>query len=561
MSASHALRELERIARNFGPGLATQKRELVATLGQSSLRQATELLRLHEVLCFARAYPDDAELRASVVRALEDFAARKDTTKHRRALTDTGVVGTSLSFPFHWITACWLVEHWPAELHVDWPEVGTRERERLEALLPLLVPEAEALDPELGLSLTQWLAALPGEGETDATFLVRRFARLSMSARARESLYNELALPLRLELVRGAPTRTLAVLSDAPVTFQTQPLAQKRPALSTGLRRRLRSVRRLEPRDGRRAIELARTSLITRGRDLDGIMYASPDDVRLIDTGDGFVMTCMGLLPRHRALVETLYVFLLIKNGVPVGYFQAALLFGSAEVNYHVFPTFRGAETAEHYVRALGVVGRLFGAQSFSIHPYQLGHENPDALAAGAFWFYQKLGFQPDDAGASKLLRSELRKIAKNPKHRSSRSVLRRLASGYLFHHLAEPRNDVAGKLPLARFSLVVSRHLGQRFGSDRERGLRVCAEEFGELTGVVLGQLTPDERVAWERWAPLALALPGVTSWSKAELRALGAVVRAKGATNEQDFARRLDRHRRLRAALVAVAGRAPEV
>jgi hypothetical protein len=37
-------------------------------------------------------------------------------------------------------------------------------------------------------------------------------------------------------------------------------------------------------------------------------------------------------------------------------------------------------------------------------------------------------------------------------------------------------------------------------------------------------------ERLAWERWAPLVLILPGVRRWSSAQRRALVAVIRAKG-------------------------------
>mgnify|MGYP006270346331 CR=1 FL=1 len=37
------------------------------------------------------------------------------------------------------------------------------------------------------------------------------------------------------------------------------------------------------------------------------------------------------------------------------------------------------------------------GADAFTIYPYQLGHENDEALRSGAWWFYQKSGFRPRD--------------------------------------------------------------------------------------------------------------------------------------------------------------------
>ncbi len=337
--------------------------------------------------------------------------------------------------------------------------------------------------------------------------------------------------------------------------FQTRALSRERPAVKGEVRRMKPRVEPMDRRDGKRLIELARTSLISRGRDLDGIMYASPDDVRWVDAGDGLALVCLGLAPEHRALVETLYVFLLLKNGVPIGYYQSALLFGSAEVNYHVFPTFRGAETSLAYVRALGVVHHLFGSDAFAVHPYQLGHENRDALRAGAFWFYQKLGFLPEDPTRAKLLAAELRRLRKNPERRSSQKTLRALSAGYVFLYLGERREDVAGKVPLGQLNLAVSDLLARRFGSDRERGLRVTSRELAELTGTNLRELSVSERLAWERWSPLALAIPRISSWPRKDLAALATLVREKGGLREEAFGRRLDRHARLRGALLEIA------
>ncbi|GMV17694.1 MAG: hypothetical protein AMXMBFR56_59180 [Polyangiaceae bacterium] len=492
---------------------------------------------------------------AAAREVLEVFASRPDLGRHAKRLSDSGIAGTSLHFPFHWVTARWLAERWPAQLHVDWQALSGRERERFEQVLPLLLPYAEWPDPELGLSPRQWLERLKGPRETDATFLIRRFAALGVGPRERESLFHDLGKPLRLDAAPGSPSRSTAWLAGGEPVFQRRPLSRARPPVAQSVRRRLRSVEPLSRRDGQQVIELARTSLISRGRDLDGIMYASPDDVRLIDAGGGLSLACLGLAPEHRALVETLYVFLLLKNGVPVGYYQAALLFESAEVNYHVFTTFRGVETSEHYVRALGVVHQLFGSNAFAVHPYQLGHENRDALRAGAFWFYRKLGFAPENPRLLATLRREERLARRDPAYRSSPNALRRLASDYVFLYLGQPRDDIAGKLPLSAFSLAVSDFLAARFGSDRERGLRVSARELAELTDTRLADLSRTERLAWERLAPLALALPGVGDWSRRELHALAELVRAKGAVREEEFARQLDRHGRARRALLELA------
>jgi hypothetical protein len=133
--------------------------------------------------------------------------------------------------------------------------------------------------------------------------------------------------------------------------------------------------------------------------------------------------------------------------------------------------------------------------------------------------------------------------------------VLDELAKGYVHFHLAQPRDDVAGKVDLGRIALALSEQLGARFGAEREAGIGTCAAEAERLLGVDLRGWSASERLWWERWAPLVLALPGVARWSTHERRALAQIVRAKGARREQDFARRLDAHPRLRRALLELA------
>ena len=83
-------------------------------------------------------------------------------------------------------------------------------------------------------------------------------------------------------------------------------------------------------------------------------------------------------------------------------------------------------------------------------------------------------------------------------------------------------------------------------------------ADEAAELCSVRGWQKWDDgERLAWQRWSPLLLVLPGVANWSAAERRALAAVARSKGGRAESDYVRLLDAHGKLRRALRQLAAR----
>ena len=150
-------------------------------------------------------------------------------------------------------------------------------------------------------------------------------------------------------------------------------------------------------------------------------------------------------------LLESVYGMLTLKNGVPIGYVLVSALFGSSEIAYNVFETFRGGESGHVYGAVLATAHHLFGSDTFTIYPYQLGDDNDEALQSGAWWFYQKVGFRPRDAAALRLMRREQAAMAKRPRHRSTIPTLRRLARANLYYDMGQPRDDVIGELPLGR--------------------------------------------------------------------------------------------------------------
>jgi hypothetical protein len=403
----------------------------------------------------------------------------------------------------------------------------------------------------------QWIRRLKGPRETDAAFLVRRFAALGMDEAARSLFYDELDPPLRLAPGPDTPARTRARFAPARVVFQTGPLVTQRPVLADELRRPLVAERSLGPREGRALIDLARDAMVTRNRDLDVFAYGDANDVRLLDCGSGLQLACIGAVPERRLLLEAVYGFLTLKNGVPIGYVLASALNRSSEIAYNVFETYRGGESSPIYGRVVACVRRLFGADVFTVFPYQLGDGNDEGLRSGAFWFYQKLGFVPRAPEARRVLGQELARMKSDPRHRSDLATLKRLAAHNVFWQPGRRRrDDVIGVLPLANVGLHVTRYVAERFGSDRERAARTCSAEAGALLGVrSFRAFSPGERLAWDRWAPLVMVLPGVRNWSPAQKRALIAVIRAKGGRRESDFVRLYDAHRPLRGAVRRLA------
>ncbi len=557
--STQLLRELERLQASFGGAEAAAKLRLLEQLEGTAMPSARATLRLHESLCFLRAHPDDGAVLARVAAMLDGFDRRRDLRRFRRALADTGVAGTAIRFSFFAATARWLSRRFPGALRVVWP--GYERGELLLQRLSHLVAWAETpgLD-EIAWSARDWVQRLAGPHVGDADFLLARWERLGGAELARAAFFDELELELELQPGPDTPSRSRAALPElvpsGRVSFQTAPLRRERPDLERELSRPVR-CRALDERAGQRVIDAAREAMALRQRDLYAFANADARDVRLYDCGDGLAFAVVGITPARRLLLEAVYAYLTLKNGVPIGYVLTSGFFKSSEVAYNVFDTWRGGEAAHVYACALRVTKHLFAADTFTVYPYHLGgYGNEEGLRSGAGSFYQKLGFRAREPAVLATMEQELRKISKRPSYRTPVSTLAELAQHNVYFSTGRARDDGVGVFPLSEIGLAVADYLAARFGADRERGERVCADEAARLCGAGRWRSWPgDEQRWWLRWAPLIRVLPGVERWPAAARRSLVAVVRAKGGRRETDYVRRLDRHLRLRAALRALA------
>ena len=546
---------LEQARSGYGPGRAETKLALLRDLQRTRLGSARQVARLHEALGFLRAYPDDARVLRQVERMLASFTRRSDFRRHRAALADTGLAGTTTRYRFFWPTARWLARRWPGQLRLDREDGDAGEK--IGAALPLLVPGVDSGSlREIGLPGFAALDRLRARGETDAAFFVRRLEAMPGDTFTREALHDAIDATYLLRPGPATPNRTHARDARAPVVFQTEPLRQAPPDVRHELRRPPRAVRLLTRPEGRRLIELARGAMVTRARDLDAFAYGDPADVRVVeDDGGGLRFAAIGMLPERRALLAAIYGFLTLRNGVPIGYVQVDALGHWAAISFNTFDTYRGGEAAFVFARMLASARHLFGVESFSIEPYQLGRGNAEGLASGAWWFYYKLGFRPRAPAARRLARREVDRSRARPGYRSSEETLRQLSRWHLFFDL-DPRRR-RRLPPIAELSLRAAQVQTAPVGAGGDQGSAGAEREAMRLCGVrSLAGLTPGERLAWRRWSPLVNALPGLSRWSRADRRALAEVVRAKGGRRESDFAARFLAHPRLGATLLGERG-----
>ncbi len=549
------LTALERFRLEFGGEAATRKLALLKGFARASLGNARAVKRLHEALCFIRAYPDDKEVLALTRATLSAFPRRADLRAHRAELADTGIAGTRIHYRFFAGHAHWLAENWPGHLRLDRDDEDADAR-IARALLPLLTHAEATAIYELKKPGYAALDHLRHPDENDAVFLLRRVAAMPGNGFTRENFVDTLDASFVLDPGPGTPSRTMAELPGAPIVFRRERLPRGRPVLRIETARAPRSTRRVTGAKAKQAIDLARAAMVTRERSLEAFSFANARDVWLVDDGDGLDFAFMGIVPERRHALASYYGGLTLRNGVPIGYHQVDFVGASAALSFNTFETFRGGEAAFTFARWLAALRHVFGATSFTVEPYQLGKDNDEGLESGAWWFYAKLGFLPHHERTLALAQAELARVKRNPRHRTSLATVRKLAEHHLFLDLAEPR-------PLLRFAalgLHSGAALSKRARSDRQRAVDDAGTDLMRHCGIdSLWGFTADEQEAWRCMAPILLLLD-LGRWREDERRVLVDVVRAKGGRSERDFLAHYRAHPRLDAAMLAWARAHPD-
>ena len=556
-SAPSILSMLEAVKEQFDEQSDSYKAELLDQMFAARFRTASQLERFHELLCFMRAYPDGPRVLKRSELALAAFDRRADLKKLAKELVNTGIAGTRIDYEFYWVTAEWLCRYWPESIRIRWNEPFAN-RHQLHGLLRSLLPYAELIFlDESGFGARNWIELVKGPDETDAAFLVHRFQKLRCRHVTREKMFEDLDIPMSIMPGPATPSRTKARYAASPIVWQSRPRSKKRPVLRTEIRIPPKKVTAMSRKEGRRLINLARQSMVTREREVDAFANASADDVFVVDCEQGLQFVGMGGRPERRHILESVYIFLILKNGMPIGYVQPCSLFGSSEVNFNVFETYRGGDAGWLYGRALATIHHLTKSDCFVLDPYQVGgNGNTEGLKTGAWWFYYKMGFRPRDPEVRRMGLEEARKVKANPRYRTSISVLKKLGEAEMYLYLGKQRDDVLSIFPLDNLGLHITRMLAQRFGADREKAITTCVREARNLLGLKsLQGLTPSERQAWERWSPLLVSLPGIKQWGSRDRRAVASIITAKGSRREIDYLHQLDRHTRLRKAIAELA------
>lgn len=441
------LDQLDELKTKFGPKEAKKVESLLRRLSRHNFGDTDSLIRYHELLLFVRAYPQNAAVMHAAEKELRGFSKRV-ASLHEQGVDAgvlehpevSGITGTPVTDTFSFYIVRWLMQRYPeqTQLYWDWFEDENRLAATWPRFIPLLSEDALV---EANVPYRQWLNAARGL-QPELVWLIDRFDQLLLPDDAKAELYDSQKLYVQWSPPFRA-TRTGLCIPPRKLFYHDGPLIQRREIdLNHELAQPSPPLRKLSREEGEAALDRTREASTVRYRELYGFTHGDPRHVYHIELGRGVEFFLMGLPPERRLPLRAYHALMIYKNGVPIGYFEALTLFEHMETGFNLYYTFRDGETAWLYARILNVMHHFTGATAFSLDPYQIGYENEEGIASGAFWFYRKLGFRPARSELLSLAEKEERKIATRKQYRTPPKTLRELAKGPMIFQIAGTENN-----------------------------------------------------------------------------------------------------------------------
>jgi hypothetical protein len=574
------LASLEAARNQFGPADAARVLRLLRALEAARFPDPASLIRFHEALLFLRAFPQNAAVLRAAERVLNNFHKKVETLQQGGAdmsafdtFEHSGIAGTTMEDSLSFDVARWLLPRMPGQVEIAWDnyEPGRELATTGPRLMPLLEDDAYV---EADTPWRQWLeTAAGGIGKPNRAssqipaWLLSRFESLPLADAQKAELFESLRIPLRWNLGNSPVSRSRNWKPVRTIFYHQQPLiSRSEVSLAAELAMRPPAFTRLSLREGNAIAEMIREVMLVRYRELYGTTLADPRSVVRANLGNdgsgndkagrGVSIYLWNLPPGRRLPLRAYVAGLTLKNGVPINYIEVIGLCEWTEVGFNTFYTFRGGEAGWIYAQVLRSLCAYMGTTVVSVYPYQIGHDNEEAIESGAFWFYRKLGFRPGRADLLDLVRREEEKIAATAntgqKYRTPARTLRRLAAGHVFYDLPGAEAGAWDRFSTRNIGLRVNQRMARDFSGDAERMRAQSRRALERSLGVSTSSWKLLEKVAFDNFALLLTAAPGLARWTREEKEQLVRIIRAKVKPDEMLYLHLTQRHERLRGALL---------
>jgi len=407
--------------------------KMLQSFSSCSLRNTTVIKDYHDLLLFHCAFPATGHIYKLAIAELERMSnevkliMEHNSIRNHLALMGSGLPHTELLCTYSFSLTNWLQKKFPNQVGLDSSEASP---ETIRKILYLFLPKNEyqrATQGELNLkNRIKYLSGLT-DASDQLRWLVRLFNESPLPLDVKEEFYDQLKIFVRWKLEEAFFSRSFLHAETSSIHYQH--LFHHPVNASQLVRQPIDPPLDINLKTRRRIVEIMKATLAFQYKEIDPFTYANENELELFDLGQGMRLALIGMVNEKKLSIENYIGYMAFRNGVPVAYGGGWLFGQRCKIGINIFEPFRRGESGWLFTQILRVYYHQHSARHFIVKPFQFGKGNPEGLKSGAFWFYYKLGFRPQEKKIRDLAKDEWEKKRMISGHRTTISRLKQLAS------------------------------------------------------------------------------------------------------------------------------------
>jgi hypothetical protein len=473
-SDKKTVQHLISLAGDFSAEKKVEKYEALLAVQKIKWKAIKEIEKYAELLLFMAAHPGDSMSLFQVEKNMQALAAQLKAQKaHTRLEADnTGLPFTNIVTVFSHDLLEWMLDKKEWSVSID---SYTADAKELSEVLKFTLPSVERDRTSLGYDDAGLLKSLQVKEQGLLSFIASELSVLNLQPILKDHLFESLGIYLKVNSKSGELSKFHNRFLKREVFFHDEVL--KRFDSEALLNASLPEPEVLSASEKEHLMSVIRTSLVLTARETDPSTFMQLSSLRLYALERGVAVAIYGMIENRQLSLESYVGFTMFKNGFPCAYGGSWIFGKRALFGMNIFEQFRGGESGFIMCQLLRVYRQAFGISVFEVEPYQFGKDNPDGIKSGAFWFYYKYGFRPQDKTLRKLAESEKRKIGEQKGYFSTYKTLERFTESYL-----ELAFEPAKQKSLSELSEKVTRMIHATYNDNRVLAKQKSLQHLKEL-------------------------------------------------------------------------------
>ncbi len=476
-SFTETLLQLKALLFNFESVQIEEKKTLLNTLIYSVPTKSQSFIQFHQVLMAMMAYPSNEtllELTKETVSKLLKQLEKKYSIQSQ--LNGTGLLYTDIECNFSYAKVKYLISKFPYQVSIH---SASSSIETQKSILKLILPNVEyskihGSEKDIKIRISEFNTS---KKITDLEWLLHTIQQSSLDLKTQTFIYNQLGIFIHWKISSEKDSVSFLRGASLPIYFHNKPI-DKKINLPDIIKQPLPKPIKLSLLEKQQLIHSAKLTLTYLYRETEPFTNANEEDITLFQLDKGISIALFGNTHDKRYSLESYIGYLVLKNNIPASYGGGWLFGERSQFGINILEAFRGGESGLIICELLRVYHQHFGATCFVVKPYQFGLNNTEALKTGAFWFYYKLGFRPENKDLQKLAYQEEQSKLKDPNYKSDISTLKKYTKSNLALTLS---NTSYPNYDSEIISQKITNIINTRFEGDRVKAINHCFKELND--------------------------------------------------------------------------------